>query len=421
MASSRDPTTPQTVHVRVRSDVRSHVKRGHPWVYRRGLVRDAKDGRAGDVAVVHDEKGAQLAVGLYDPASEIAVRVLAAGKPVVVDGAFIEARIAASFARRAPIVSPRDDEGPLTDGLRLVFGESDGLPGLVVDRYASIAVVKLYSACWFPWLDDVVRAVRAPFAPLGAPTRVVLRLARNVVDERAPARTDGEALVGDALFRDEAPHTFRENGMRFLVDPVRGQKTGFFLDQRDNRARVRARADVARVLNVFSYSGGFSLAAAFGGAREVTSVDLARPALDDAVRNFALNARDPQVARARHTTIAGDAFLVLQDLARAGARFELVVLDPPAFTRRREQLDAARESYARLAALGLAVVEKRGTLVFASCSAHVTADDLLACLHEGASRARRAVRVEEVTGHAPDHPIAFAEGAYLKCSFVDVD
>lgn len=421
MTSTRAPNTPKTVHVRVRKDVLAHVKRGHPWVYRRGLVRDAKDGHAGDVSVVHDEKGAQVAVGLYDPASEIAVRVLAAGKPVVVDGAFLAARIAASIARRAPLVSARDAEGPLTDGLRLVFGESDGLPGLVVDRYASVAVVKLYSACWFPWLDDVVRAVSTPWAPLGAPTRVVLRLARNVLDDRTPARTDGEALLGDALFRDEAPHTFRENGMVFLVDPVRGQKTGFFLDQRDNRARVRARADVARVLNVFSYSGGFSLAAAYGGARAVTSVDLARPALDDAERTFALNGHDRLVARADHTTVAGDAFVVLDDLARAGARYELVVLDPPAFTRRREQIGAARESYARLAAKGLAVVERGGTLVFASCSAHISAEDLIACLHEGAARARRVVRVEEVTGHALDHPVAFAEGAYLKCLFVHVD
>jgi 23S rRNA (cytosine1962-C5)-methyltransferase len=412
------PSAPRTVHVRVRKDVAGSVRRGHPWVYRRGLVRDAADARAGDVAIVHDEKNEFVGVGLYDPTSEIAVRMLASRKPVKVDREFLRARIRAAADLRAPLLESRDEAGPLTDGYRVVFGEGDGLPGLVVDRYADVAVVKLYSAAWLPWLAIVEEAVRDALAVTLPVRHVVLRFARNLQSEAtAHAAREGSVIFGGPIPDDLV---FREHGLRFHVDPVRGQKTGFFLDQRDNRAKVGAMSAGKSVLNVFSYSGGFSLSAARGGASRVTSIDLSEPALDDAVRNFALNSDVPGVASTDHAVVHGDAFAELATLRTRRERFDLVVLDPPAFARSANQVASALESYTRLCMLGLDVLVPGGQLVFASCSAHVTADQLVACAEAAARERRRELHVDEVTGHALDHPVAFREGAYLKCLYAHV-
>jgi 23S rRNA (cytosine1962-C5)-methyltransferase len=410
--------SPRTVHVRVRKDVAGSVRRGHPWVYRRGLVRDASEARAGDVAVVHDEKNELVGVGLYDPTSEIAVRMLVAKKPVKVDRDFLRARIATAVALRAPLLDERDALGPLTDGYRVIFGEGDGLPGLIVDRYADVAVVKLYTAAWVPWLAVVEEALRDALAASLPVHHVVLRLARNLQSEDASHKTrEGSVIFGGPL--SDTP-VFRERGLRFHVDPVRGQKTGFFLDQRDNRARVEAMSAEKSVLNVFSYTGGFSLAAARGGASRVMSVDLSKPALDDAERNFALNADVANIARIDHAVVQGDAFAVLGTLRARRERFDLVVLDPPAFAKNASQVPSALESYTRLASLGMDVLVPGGDLVFASCSAHVTSEMLVACTEAAARDRRRELRVSQVSGHAIDHPITFREGAYLKCVFAKV-
>jgi 23S rRNA (cytosine1962-C5)-methyltransferase len=213
---------------------------------------------------------------------------------------------------------------------------------------------------------------------------------------------------------------FRENGLRFYADPVRGQKTGFFLDQRDNRARVGELAREARVLNAFSYSGGFSLYAARGGARAVTSLDISQPALDDAARNFALNADDADVSGCDHTLLCNDAFDALAGLADRSELFDLVVIDPPAFAKKQDEVARALRSYARLCELGLAVTRPGGMLVLASCSSRVSAEEFRDNAKRAAAGVRRELDVVEETGHALDHPVGFPEGAYLKCLFCRV-
>jgi 23S rRNA (cytosine1962-C5)-methyltransferase len=214
---------------------------------------------------------------------------------------------------------------------------------------------------------------------------------------------------------------FDENGLRFEVDPVRGQKTGFFLDQRDNRARVEALAAGARVLNVFAYTGGFSLYAARGGARAVTSLDLSALALAAAERNFALNRALPAVAAAQHELLAGDAFDALAELARARRTFDLVIVDPPAFAKRQAEVERALAAYARLTRLALAVTRPGGTLVIASCSSRVSAAAFYDAVLAAAAQAGRPLRELARTGHALDHPVRFAEGEYLKCLFAVAD
>jgi 23S rRNA (cytosine1962-C5)-methyltransferase len=253
------------------------LRGGHPWVFDQAIVKQSHAGQPGDLAVIFDGKRRFLAIGLYDPDSPIRVRVLQHRQPATIDRAWFAGRLQAAAAIRQPLVAQH------TTGYRLVHGENDGLPGLIAGRYADTLVVKLYTAAWLPHLRDVVAGLHTvqPFE------RLVLRLSRNTAASAAPyGLSDGQTLIGDD---PGGPVIFQENGLFFAADVVKGHKTGFFFDQRDNRAEVRARAAGRRVLDVFAYSGGFSVYAAAGGATEVTSLDISAPALADAAANFALN------------------------------------------------------------------------------------------------------------------------------------
>jgi 23S rRNA (cytosine1962-C5)-methyltransferase len=245
---------------------------------------------------------------------------------------------------------------------------------------------------------------------------VVLRLSRAVQRDSAALHglIDGMTLAGELAAN---PVVFRENGLLFEADVLHGQKTGFFLDQRENRARVEGLAAGRETLNVFAYTGGFSLYAARGGAPAVVSLDISAPALAAAGRNFELNHTLLAVAAARHELLVVDAFAGLARLAADGRRFDLVVVDPPAFGKQQSEIPAAVRSYERLAALALGALRPGGTLVMASCSSRVSAGDFFAAVRRGAARAGRALHEFEHTGHPVDHPVAFAEGAYLKCLY----
>ncbi len=379
----------------------------HPWLYAESIRAQNRAGESGDLAVIYDHDRKPMALGLYDPDSPIRIRVLHRGGARAIDRAFFAERLHTAAARRAHL------PGEGTTGYRLANGESDGLPGLVVDRYAETCVVKLYSAAWLPHLADV----QAALVEVAAPERLVLRLARAIAAQ-VEARTglaDGALLLGPPLTE---PIVFRECGLFARCDPVRGQKTGWFLDQRENRARVGRRAAGKTVLDAFSYTGGFALHAARGGAAAVTSLDASRIALDEARANFALNREDPRVAACRHETLQGDAFGELARLIEAGRRFELVVLDPPALARALDDVPAALHAYARLAELGTLLLAPRGELVAASCSARVDADALAEAVRAGAARANRVLVEDERSAHGVDHPISFPEASYLKCLFL---
>jgi 23S rRNA (cytosine1962-C5)-methyltransferase len=347
-----------------------------------------------------------MAIGLFDPLSPIRVKVLHHGRPVTIDAAFWRERLSAALARRADLVRSTQ-----TTGYRVLHGENDGLPGVVLDRFDRVGVLKLYSAAWVPHLPELVAAIDEV---VGVES-LVLRLARNAAG--AGDVRDGMALRGPL---PEAPVVFVENGLRFEADVIGGQKTGFFLDQRDNRDRVRSRAAGRTVLDVFSCSGGFSVAAAAGGATRVHSVDLSRGAIDAARRNMALNAGRPHVAACHHDATVGDAAEVMTGLVAAGERYGIVVVDPPSMASRAAQVDGALRTYGRLCDLALQLLEPGGTLVQASCSSRVSSDQLLDVVRDVA--AARGVELQHVTvtGHAVDHPIGFPEGAYLSAVFAKV-
>jgi 23S rRNA (cytosine1962-C5)-methyltransferase len=394
--------------VRVTPAAQAALRGGHPWVFDQSItsIGGKAEPEPGDLAVIFDDYRRFLAAGLFDPHSPLRIRVLQHREPARIDREWFRGRIAEAAAIRRGLAETD------TDAYRLVHGENDGLPGLVIDRYAENVVVKLYSAAWLPWLPQVVDAL----LEVERAEAVVLRLSRETAHGPGLPRglTDGATIHGKEL---RGPAQFRENGLRFAADLSRGQKTGFFLDQRDNRRRVETLAHGRRTLNVFAYTGGFSLYAARGGAPEVLSVDLSEPALRDAAANFALNRDIPAVAACRHSTLAGDAFDALADLGRGGARFGLVVVDPPAFAKRASEAAGALRSYARLTELALKVTAPGGVVALASCSTRVGADEFFATVTQAAVSARRPLREIERTGHGLDHPVRFPEAAYLKCLF----
>ena len=383
------------------------IRSGHPWVFDKAIRQQNVVGSPGDLAVIFDRKNRFLAIGLYAPASPIRVRILAHGQPAQIDADWFMYKVETAAEQRLPLLQTN------TTGYRLVHGENDGLPGLVIDRYGETLVLKLYTTAWVPHLRDVLRAVTAVLPP----KRIVLRLSRFVQRQEADlyGLFDGQLLWGQPVRNDGV--LFLENGLYFEADVVHGQKTGFFLDQRNNRARVEKLAAGKRVLNVFAYTGGFSLYAARGGAKEVVSLDLSQPALANAMRNFKLNRAHEAVAAADHELLVGDAFLTMQQLIANKRRFEMVIIDPPAFAKRQDEVERALTAYGRLVRLGLKLLRPGGVLVMASCTSRVTADQFFELVHKTALGAGRPLQEIERTGHALDHPIGFPEGAYLKCLF----
>jgi 23S rRNA (cytosine1962-C5)-methyltransferase len=229
---------------------------------------------------------------------------------------------------------------------------------------------------------------------------------------------DGDVVIGPPV---ERPVRFLERGLTMEADVVHGQKTGHFLDQRDNRALIRSMAHGASVLDVFASTGGFALSAAAGGAASVHLIDQSAPALETAQRNFEHNQHLGEVRRcAVHNTV-GDAFDVLAKLAERDERFELVIVDPPSFASNQGAVQRALAAYGRLTRLALAVTKRGGTLVMASCSSRVTTDDFVQTVLDAAASARREVSEVRRTGHAVDHPVGFEFGSYLKAIYLRVD
>lgn len=400
----------QRIALRVTPAAERALRQGHPWVFDQAITEQNRPGASGDLAVIFDDKRHFMAIGLYDPASPIRVRILQAGQPATINQDWFQARLLNSYQERSAFQS--QPENRATTGYRLVHGENDGFPGLVIDRYADTLVLKMYTPAWIPYLREFLPAL----AQVSPAERLILRLSRSFTRQTDTLHglSDGMLLTGTL---PDSPLLFKENGLTFETDPIHGQKTGFFLDQRDNRARVERLAQDKLVLNLFAYTGGFSVYAVRGGAKEVVSVDISAPALQASIRNMAYNQQSPAIAAASHQTIARDVFEVLTDLHESNRHFDLVVIDPPMFAQNQSQIAAALSAYRRLTHLGLAVLRSGGTLVQASCSSRIDAPTFFDTVNQAARAAGRPLHELERTGHALDHPIRFKEGAYLKCLF----
>ena len=400
------------IALRVNSQAERALRQGHPWVFDQSITEQSHAGSPGDLAVIFDDKRRFLAIGLYDPTSSIRVRILQHRQPGTINADWFQNKLTEAAQVRAPLKETD------TTGYRLVHGENDGLPGLIIDRYADTLVLKLYTPTWIPHLKEFCSALMQAHPS----ERLILRLNRSLLKqtEFLFGLSDGMTLAGpthDDLISRRELCLFRENGLTFECDPIHGQKTGFFLDQRDNRARVEKLSKGKSVLNLFAYTGGFSVYAARGGAKEVVSVDISAPAIEAAVRNMAYNKHIPTVTAASHETIAEDAFEVLENMKSQKRLFDLVIIDPPMFAQNQTQIPAALSAYKKLTRLGLGVLHKGGTLVQASCSSRVDDETFYDLIHQTAREAGRQLTEIERSGHALDHPIGFNEGAYLKCLF----
>lgn len=394
--------------LRVTPDALRQIRGGSPWLYDGSITSVSHEGAPGDLAVVFDDDRNFAAIGLWDPTSPIRVKVLHCGKPRQIDVTFWREQIGNALEKREALSA--DGE---TTAYRCVHGENDGLPGLIIDRYDRTLVIKIYTPAWFPHLPAVVDALES----LLAPERVVLRFGRTVATTDTFGLSDGDTIVGEP---PKGPIIFRERGLLMEADVVHGQKTGHFLDQRDNRALVRGMADGAAVLDVFSNTGGFSVAAAAGGASSVYMIDQSEPALEAAKRNLSHNRRLGEVRRCAVHTTAGDAFKVLADLQQRNERFDIVIVDPPTFASNQAAVPRALAAYTRLTHLALPLVKRGGTLIQASCSSRVSSDDFAAAVLNAADFAGAKVQEIRRTAHAVDHPIGFEHGAYLKAIFLAV-
>jgi len=377
------------------------VRAGHPWVFsnevdvERSPLGAFEPGELADLRTAGDR---WLGLAYVNPRSLICARVMCRARDQELDRALLVGRL-----RQALSLRERLFDRPW---YRLVFGEGDALPGLVADRYDDVVVLQLATAGMEARLDQVVAAVDEVLSP----RTVVLRN-----DVHARSLEGLERYVRVAAGGSPDPVTVEEEGARFEVSTCEGQKTGWFFDHRANRDRFARYASGLRVLDVFSYVGAFGVRAARAGAASVLCVDGSESALERVVANAALNESAERV-----TTLRGDAFEVLRDLHAGGERFDAVALDPPAFVRRKRDLEAGLEAYRRLNRLALALLTPGGVLMSASCSSHLSRDRFADTLRRAAARSGVDVQIVEEGHQAPDHPVhpAIPETSYLKAFFL---
>ncbi len=393
--------TTKRLAVKLKPAAEKMVKKHHPWVFEDSILKQNLEGTAGDLVIIFDNaKNNFLACGLYDPYSPIRIKLIQFKKAAQINEAWFKEKIFQAYELRKPLLLTD------TNSYRLLFGENDHLPGLIADVYDNVLVIKLYSHIWFPYFNWILKHLIA----ITGVTTVVLRLSRLLQTKGdVYGLKDGQIVYGE--LKDEVV-VFREHGVLFSANVIKGHKTGYFLDHRHNRKMVGELASGKTVLDVFSYAGGFSVHALTGGAREVVSLDISKHALDMAKSNAALNPH-----KGTHEVLVADAFKGLQSLIDAQKLFDIVVIDPPSFAKRESEIEKAKNSYARLSKLGAQLVAQNGILVLASCSSRVLADEFFSISEKNIMDTGRAFEVIQKTAHDVDHPIGFKEGAYLKCGY----
>ncbi len=385
---------------KVKKAAEKSIKQGHPWVYEASIVKQSKEGKAGDIAVIFDQRRNRLlAIGLYDPSSIIRIRILKVGAPAEIDRAFFRDRLEEALSKRKSLLATA------TTAFRLVYGENDALPGLIIDIYNKNAVIKLYSEVWYNFLADLSEII----TELLAIETIVLRLNR-LLQKKALSYGDGDILLGK-LADEEI--VFTEHGLLFCANLLKGHKTGYFLDHRHNRLRVRGLSKNKSVLDIFSYAGGFSVNAIAGGATEVISIDISQQALEIAKKNVALN-----FELASHTIMAIDAFLGIGQLRRQKKKFDLVIVDPPSFAKSEDQVLGAVKTYRRLVKTVHHLISKGGILLMASCSSRIDKETFYSLVTDELARCKRAFRILDSNTHDVDHPEGIRELSYLKSIYL---
>jgi 23S rRNA (cytosine1962-C5)-methyltransferase len=373
----------------------------HPWVFSQALVKIPDGIPSGEPVHLRSERGEFLAAGYFSSYSQIAVRIWGYDKEEAVDEDFFARRIGRAYG-----VRKRYLESPETDAFRIINGENDLLPGLIVDKYADYLVVQFHTAGIESWKEKIITALEKIIRPKGIYERSDVAVRR--FDHLGSVQGILSGVVPELI-------TIRENGLQFLVDVKHGQKTGFFLDQRDKRKAFIKYVKEASVLNCFSYTGGFSVYALAGGAKKVTSIDSSQAAIDLARENIRLNGFDADKCQ----FICDDVKPYLRNI---GERFDAIVLDPPAFVKDRKKKKEGIEGYKSINAMAMKALTESGVLVTCSCSNHLSLEEFRFLLSEAGGKVKRSLKILETFTHGIDHPqsVPFTEGEYLKCLFLTV-
>lgn len=374
-------------------------REGHPWVYRTEIATVEGNPQPGDIVAVYDWRGKFLGRGYYNPASMITVRLLTSSRQEPIDADFFRERVRQAWSLREKLLAGE----PESDSCRVIFGEADFLPGFIADKFADVLVVQSLTLGIDRWQEIIVDELIHLVKP-----RAVY--ARNDQEVR---QLEGLPLYSRFLFGEaNSPVVIRENGFPFLVDFAFGQKTGHFLDQRQNRAALKPFASGARVLDCFCHTGGFSIHAALYGAKEVTAVDISPQALAVARENARLNGVEERLH-----LVEANAFDFLREQDKKGEKYDLVILDPPAFTKSRSTVAAAARGYKEINLRAMRILKRGGYLVTCSCSYHMTEPEFLAVVEDAARDAKRRLQLIELRRQSQDHPvlIGYPESHYLKC------
>ncbi len=384
------------------------LQRGHPWLFSGAIQQIPKSVAPGGLVDLLDATGQFVARGYFNPQTDIAVRVLTRNPAEAIDQAFFQRQIQQALDLRRLALDLSQ-----TDVFRLVNAEGDFLPGLIVDNYAGVLVVQSHTAGIDRLLDVIIPALSEVIQPKA----IILRNDVAVRTREGLEKKEARLVAGDL----PADLTICENGLSFGIDPWKGQKTGFFADQRDKRRALQKYAanltkPDATLLNCFSYSAGFSVyAAAVNRGLRTINIDQSASALELARRNFTLNGLNP----AAHGFEATDAFKWLEQAREQGQQFDIVILDPPAFAKSNSEKKKALQGYTRLNRLGLPLVKPGGVLLTCSCTGVIGLDEFENCLREAMAATGRSIQMLEIFENGADHPVNLAapEGRYLKALF----
>lgn len=387
---------PSTIAIKLNKAGERAVKQGHPWVFENSITKGpSKPSASGSLCVLFDRRTDKpFAFGLWDAQEIIRIKIIYQGERLRLNDEFWLKRLQEAFEIRSTLLKG-------VNGYRAIHGENDGFPGLVLDIYDKVGVLKVYSEIWRPYLDTLIPLITQVYGI----DSLVFRLSRKLSENNDFQYKEGD-IIGEELESEET--IFNEYGVKFYAYPISGHKTGFFLDQRPNRYWVQQHAEGKSILDVFSYVGGFGIHGLKGGAESLTLLDISAQAMEVAKKNIELNELD----LSKWNPVVGNAFEELETMIEAGKKFDIVVLDPPSFAKQNSEVEPALKQYTKLAELGANLTKRNGYLVLGSCSSRISL--------EAFQDAHRLVlnplfwEEDKIVIHDVDHPITYAEGVYLK-------
>ncbi len=392
----------KTIAIKLNKAAEKAAKQGHPWIFEQSIEKKP-DGNpsAGNLCVLFDQRtNKPFAFGLWDPKEIIRVKIIYRGGRLQLNTEFWKSQLQKAHSKRENLIQKG------ITGYRGIHGENDDFPGLILDVYAEIGVLKIYSEIWKPYVEVLIAEIK----DLYQLKTIVIRFSRKIEQKNPFSYPEGH-VHGEPLLTEKV--AFEEYGVKFFAYTQSGHKTGFFLDQRPNRLWVQENAKGKNVLDVFSYVGGFGIHALKGGAKSLTSVDISSHAMEVAAENIALN----EIDQSKWTPLVADAFDALDELIAKKQLFDIVIIDPPSFAKQASEVQHALKQYERLAKLGEELVAPNGTLILGSCSSRINLADFEQ-VHENAYLTPyNGWKLVHTTLHDEDHPITFPESNYLKTIF----